>query len=86
VFTGAQKRLACRSLVIVGVRVPKDDLYQSLIARGPELKRAGIAGVTRIGDALAPGAIVHAVHSGHTFAREFDSAPAPAPYARDYPL
>jgi len=88
VFTGAQKRLACRSLVIVGVRVPKDDLYQSLMARGPELERAGIAGVTRIGDALAPGAVVHAVHSGHRYAREFDTAPAPAPapYARDYPV
>ena len=60
-----------------------DDLYHSLIARGAELERAGIAGVTRIGDALAPGAIVHAVHSGHRYAREFDATPAPAPYVRD---
>ncbi len=28
----------------------------------------------RIGDALAPGAIVHAVHSGHQYAQELDQA------------
>jgi dimethylamine/trimethylamine dehydrogenase len=86
VYSGTEKRLACRSLVIVGVRAPRDDLYQALIARGPELKTAGIASITRIGDAHAPGAIVHAVHSGHRYAREFDTEPGPAPYARDFPL
>ena len=86
VYSGAEKRLACRSLVIVGVRVPRDDLYQALIAKGSDLQQAGIASVTRIGDALAPGAIVHAVHSGHRYAREFDTMPAPAPYARDFPI
>jgi hypothetical protein len=45
---------------------------------------------------LAPGAIVHAVHSGHHYAREFDrtdsaqppnpsGSPEP-PYTRDFPL
>jgi dimethylamine/trimethylamine dehydrogenase len=86
VFSGSEKRVACRSLVIVGVRTPRDDLYQSLIARAPDLEKAGIAAVTRIGDALAPGAIVHAVHSGHRYAREFDTAPASAPYTRDFPI
>ena len=38
---------------------------ESLEARSGELKDAGILSITRIGDALAPGAIVHAVHSGH---------------------
>ena len=52
----------------------------------PISKSAGIAAVTRIGDALAPGAIVHAVHSGHRYAREFDAMPAAAPYTRDFPL
>jgi dimethylamine/trimethylamine dehydrogenase len=85
VYSGAEKRLACRSLVIVGVRVPRNDLYQALIAKGSDLKLAGISSVTRIGDALAPGAIVHAVHSGHRYAREFDGTPATAPYARDFP-
>jgi dimethylamine/trimethylamine dehydrogenase len=86
VYSGAETRLACRSLVIVGVRVPRDELYHALIARTADLDKAGIAGVDRVGDVLAPGAIVHAVHSGHRYAREFDSIPAAAPYVRDYPL
>jgi len=40
----------------------------------------------RIGDALAPGAIVHAVHSGHRYAREFDAEPMTPPYTRDFPI
>ncbi len=86
VYSGAETRLLCRSLVIVGVRVPRDELYHALIARGADLEKAGIADVARVGDALAPGAIVHAVHSGHRYAREFDTSPAAAPYVRDYPL
>ncbi len=86
VFTGAEKRLACRSLVIVGVRTPRDDLYRSLEARGAELEAAGIRSITRIGDADAPGAIVHAVHSGHRFAREFESGGATGSYTRDFPI
>ena len=47
------------------------------------LAAAGIRSVSRIGDALAPGAIVHAVYSGHRFARELDADPAVArPSAR----
>ena len=86
VYSGTEKRIACRSLVIVGVRKPRDELYHALIARGPELEKAGISAVTRIGDALAPGAIVHAVHSGHRYARELDTVPGSAPYTRDFPV
>jgi dimethylamine/trimethylamine dehydrogenase len=86
VYAGTEKQMACRSLVIVGVRKPRDELYEALIAKGPALKHAGIASVTRIGDSLAPGAIVHAVHSGHRYARELDSAETPAPYSRDFPV
>ncbi len=86
VYSGTEKRLAARSLVIVGVRKPRDDLYEALIGRGDDLRNAGIQGVTRIGDALAPGAIVHAVHSGHRYAREFETVPGEAPYQRDFPV
>jgi dimethylamine/trimethylamine dehydrogenase len=86
VYSGTQKRLACRSLLIVGVRTPRDELYQELAAKGADLKDAGIATLTRIGDSVAPGAIVHAVHSGHRHAREFDTVPGSAPYTRDFPL
>ena len=86
VYSGSEKRLACRSLVIVGVRKPHDELYYALRAKGAQLDTAGIASVTRIGDSLAPGAIVHAVHSGHQFARGLDIVPAEAPYMRDFPV
>jgi dimethylamine/trimethylamine dehydrogenase len=90
VYSGTEERLACRSLVIVGMRKPRHELYQALLARGSDLKDAGIAAVTRIGDSLAPGAIVHAVHSGHRYAREFDTVvdlgSAEPPYTRDFPV
>ena len=89
VYSGTQQHLACRSVVIVGVRTPREELYRALAARSGELADAGIAEVTKIGDALAPGAIVHAVHSGHHFAREFDTPlhaqTADLPYLRDAP-
>jgi len=86
VYSGREKALACRSLVIVGMRKPRDELYHALLSRESELKDAGIASVARIGDSLAPGAIVHAVHGGHRYAREFDSENAEPPYTRDFPL
>jgi dimethylamine/trimethylamine dehydrogenase len=94
VYTGEVERIACRSLVIVGMRRPRQELYDELSARGADLARAGIASVNLIGDAQAPGAIVHAVHGGHRFARDFespaDTAPTPArdaaPYERDFPV
>jgi dimethylamine/trimethylamine dehydrogenase len=85
-FTAEERRLPCRSLVIVGVRAPRAALYEALVARQAELSSAGIVSVDRIGDALAPGAIVHAVHSGHRYARELDCASAGNVYLRDVPI
>jgi dimethylamine/trimethylamine dehydrogenase len=85
-FTGAEQRLPCRSLVIVGARAPRAALYEALIARHDDLAAAGIASVERIGDALAPGAIVHAVHSGHRYARELDAVVRSDAYRRDLPI
>jgi len=85
-FTGAETHLACQSLVIVGARFSNDSLYQALVARPDALAAAGIACVTRIGDALAPGALVHAVYSGHRYARELDANPSTLGFRRDTPL
>ena len=83
-FTGSEVHLSnlfgesdigtipCESLVIAGVRAPNDALYHELDARADALREAGIQSVRRIGDCLAPGAIVHAVYSGHQYAREHD--------------
>jgi len=85
-FTGAERRLPCRSLVVVGARAAHAPLYNALSARRDDATAAGIVSIDRIGDALAPGAIVHAVHSGHRYARELDSAAPIAAYRRDVPI
>jgi dimethylamine/trimethylamine dehydrogenase len=72
--------------VIVGARTARDELYQALMMRAQELQPAGIISVDRIGDALAPGAIVHAVHSGHRYARELDMERGSELYRRDTPV
>jgi dimethylamine/trimethylamine dehydrogenase len=84
-FTDVETRLPCRSLLIVGLRRPNDALYHALAARGDDLESAHIASVTCIGDASAPGAIVHAVHSGHRYARALDMPEAEL-YRRDLPI
>ena len=72
-FTGVEQRLACRSLVVVGARQPHGELHDALLARQSDWLAAGIDAVDRIGDALAPGAIAHAVYGAHRYAREFRS-------------
>jgi dimethylamine/trimethylamine dehydrogenase len=83
-FTGAETMLPCRSLVVVGLRRVSDAIYQALAADPAALDAAGIRSLAVIGDAEAPGAIVHAVHAGHRYAREFDGAPLS--YRRDKPF
>jgi dimethylamine/trimethylamine dehydrogenase len=85
-FTNSETHLACASLLIVGTRFANDALYAELMARAGEFADATIRSVTRIGDALAPGAIVHAVYSGHRYAQELDADAATLPYRRDAPL
>ena len=85
-FTGSATSLECATLVIVGTRFANDALYTELMARESEFGEAAIRSVTRIGDALAPGALVHAIYSGHRYARELDADPAAVRYRRDAPL
>ena len=74
VYRGGQERSrSCGSLVVVGVRTRNDELFQELRANPDRIDDAGIASVRSIGDCRAPGAIVHAVHSGHECARTIDS-------------
>ncbi|MEY3358790.1 MAG: hypothetical protein RI923_50, partial [Pseudomonadota bacterium] len=83
-FNGTQVQLACVwsdevltldavSVVTVSMRLPNDALYQDLLARESEWAATGIGSVQCIGDALAPGLIVHAVYAGHRYAREFEA-------------
>jgi dimethylamine/trimethylamine dehydrogenase len=86
VFTGDEQSLPCKSLVIVGARTAQDQLPRSLLARRADWDAAGIASVDCIGDALAPGAIAHAVHSAHRYARELDQPAGRGIYRRDSPI
>ncbi|MGF1608213.1 MAG: FAD-dependent oxidoreductase [Kiloniellales bacterium] len=85
-FTGETSELPCRALVIVGMRRAEDALFRALAARPDDLRHAGIRSLERIGDALSPGAIVHAVHSGHGYARVLDSDAAEQSYRLDSPI
>ena len=85
IFTNKSQRVPAKSVVIVGLRMPNDGIYQSLMARSEDFAKAGIKSIHTIGDALAPGALVHAVHSGHSFSRELDRQSNDL-YLRDIPV
>jgi dimethylamine/trimethylamine dehydrogenase len=85
IFTNKSERVPAKSVVLVGLRLPNDKLYQSLVGRYEDVSEAGIKSVQRIGDALAPGALVHAVYSGHAFSRELDRQGNEL-YLRDIPV
>ena len=84
-FTSEPVNITARSVVIVGSRQPRDTLYHELHQRQSDLETADIKSVTRIGDALAPGAIAQAVYSGHEFARALDNKDSDL-YLRDIPI
>ncbi|MGL6290903.1 MAG: FAD-dependent oxidoreductase [Silanimonas sp.] len=69
VWTGRHDAVACDAVLLVTARVPDEALFLALRARESEWRDAGIASVDRIGDADAPGMIVHAVYAGHRYAQ-----------------
>ena len=85
IFSSEERRIAVRSLVIVGYRAGGSALHEALMVDAPP----GRLHLT--GDANAPGAIVHAVYQGHKTARELGVANVmvrrDAPFAtRDFQL
>ena len=82
-------RLVTDSIVLVTQRVSRDGLYRELVSQ-PEavLRSAGIEGVYRAGDCVAPRVLGDAIFDGHRLGREIDSAdPAlPLDYLRERPL
>jgi dimethylamine/trimethylamine dehydrogenase len=64
VYSGAERETAAVCFVPVTSRDGDDALYHAL-------KGKGLASLSLIGDARAPGLIVHAVYAGHKLAREF---------------
>lgn len=85
-FTREATTVSCRSVLIVGLRMPRRDLIDAVEARRADLEATGIRSIATIGDGLAPGAIAHAVHSGHKAAREFGQGNSRRLYLRDTPI
>ncbi|WP_079064416.1 FAD-dependent oxidoreductase [Streptomyces sp. NRRL F-4489] len=84
-YTGRESAVPADAVVPVTGRLPRDALYQELTALEPgALEAAGIRRVARVGDALGPGIIAAAVHSGHLFARTLDTGLTDrTPYRRE---
>jgi dimethylamine/trimethylamine dehydrogenase len=70
----------CGSLVIVGVRIGNDDLFQELNSDADRITNAGMKSVQGIGDCRAPGSIAHAVYAGHECARIIDAGDSVQPF------
>jgi dimethylamine/trimethylamine dehydrogenase len=84
IHTRQRQTRACGTLLLVTSRQPNDALHHALQSDPAALAAAGIRSVTRIGDCLAPGAIVHAVYGGHRYARALDEPPAgDVPFRRE---
>ncbi len=79
VWTGRTREIACACVLAITARVPNDALYQELAAREQDWSATGIRTVRCIGDALAPGAIVHAIYDGHKYARALGEPDAETP-------
>ena len=84
IFTGHTSEIDFNSVVLVGLRLPDNKLYDQIMDAKESVKSAGIKSVERIGDAIAAGALVHAVYSGHQYARNLDKANRT--YLRDVPV
>ncbi len=84
IFTGHTSAIDFDSVVLVGLRLPDNKLYDQIMDAKESVKSAGIKSVERIGDAIAAGALVHAVYSGHQCARNLDKANRT--YLRDVPV
>ena len=82
---GGVMSIDCGSLVVVGVRVGNDRVFQELNSDPDQLENAGITSLRSIGDCRAPGTIAHAVYSGHECARNIDGGDSTELFARERP-
>ena len=76
--------MQCDSIVLCTGRRSNDELYRGLRARHAEWADAGLGGVYRAGDCLAPRYIADVVFDGHRMGREICSPDPQRPRA-DYP-
>jgi len=87
VFQGGDtSSIECASIIVVGAKKQSDSLYQELVSDSNRTADAGISIIRSIGDCRAPGAIVHAVYSGHECARTIDAGDIEQPFRKERPL
>ncbi len=70
-YSGRQTALAADAVVMVTSRTPEDAVYRDVTAR--DWRAAGIASLTLIGDAAAPGPIAWATYAGRRYAEDLDA-------------
>jgi dimethylamine/trimethylamine dehydrogenase len=68
--TEFEEEIAINYLVPVTLRIPHDDLMESLATREAEWSKAGLLSVDLIGDAVGPGTVAASVYSGAQIGRE----------------
>ena len=85
-FTGKTSVVPCATLVVVGMRRPRDEVFRALTSNPERLAAAGIRSVHAVGDALVPGALAHAIYHGHCYARELDAETPDTSYRVDGPV
>jgi dimethylamine/trimethylamine dehydrogenase len=84
---GDRLELEADAVVLVTQRVSDEQLYLELAADPAANAAAGIEGVHRVGDCVAPRLLADAIWDGHRLGREIDSPdPAvPLPHRRERP-
>ena len=83
VYSGKHHCIEATSIVMVGSRLPQDEVYQQLASADQQLSAAGIKTLKAIGDCYGPATIAAAVYEGHRFARELGETLADIPYERE---
>jgi dimethylamine/trimethylamine dehydrogenase len=80
--------LSADAILLVTQRLSDESLYLELKVQADRLAEAGVEGLYRVGDCVAPQLIADAIFDGHRLAREIDSDdPArPLPWLRERPL
>ncbi|HXY45600.1 MAG TPA: FAD-binding protein [Acidimicrobiales bacterium] len=85
----APLELAVDAVVLVTQRLPREGLYRQLAATPEEARlAAGVEGVYRVGDCVAPRVLGDAIFDGHRLGREIDGPhpDRPLPYLRERPV